>query len=113
MWANFAHLFSVSLVPFATAWIADSRLANAPVSLYAVIFVVTNASYLVLCWEAMDRPRVGDERMRRFMRMRSWITLGVFATGAVLAVFNALVGLALVVLCLVLYTRPGTSARRW
>ena len=35
VWSNFAHLFSVSLIPFTTEWIADSRLAAAPVALYA------------------------------------------------------------------------------
>jgi Endosomal/lysosomal potassium channel TMEM175 len=29
MWSNFAHLFSVSLIPFTTEWIAESRLAAA------------------------------------------------------------------------------------
>jgi uncharacterized membrane protein len=28
---NFAHLFMVSLVPFSTAWVADTRLAAVPV----------------------------------------------------------------------------------
>ena len=28
MWSNFAHLFSVSLIPFATEWIAESRLGS-------------------------------------------------------------------------------------
>ena len=32
VWSNFAHLFSVSLIPFTTEWIADSRLAAAPVA---------------------------------------------------------------------------------
>lgn len=111
MWANFAHLFSVSLVPFTTAWIADSHLAHAPVSLYAVIFAATNASYLVLCWEAMDRPQVGDAAMRKFMRMRSWITLGTFGAGAVIAMANAAVGMGLVVLCLIFYMQPKPRSR--
>ena len=29
VWSNFAHLFSVSLIPFTTEWIADGRLADA------------------------------------------------------------------------------------
>ncbi|WP_084216515.1 TMEM175 family protein [Pseudonocardia spinosispora] len=107
-WANFAHLFSVSLLPFTTSWVADSHLANAPVSLYAVVFAATNASYLVLCWEAMDRPQVGDEDMRRFMRLRSWTTLGVFLAGAAVAMASAVTGMALVVLCLFFYLRPGS-----
>jgi uncharacterized membrane protein len=50
VWSNFAHLFSVSLIPFTTEWIADSRLAAAPVALYAAVFVLVNATYVALCW---------------------------------------------------------------
>src|SRR6185295_8835477 len=31
MWINFLHLFLVSLLPFATAWVARTRLASSPV----------------------------------------------------------------------------------
>jgi uncharacterized membrane protein len=112
MWANFAHLFSVSLLPFTAAWIADSHLADAPVSLYAAIFATVNASYLALRWEAMDRPRVGGEQMRRFMRTRSWITLAIFTSAAVAGLFSAPAGLALVILCLILYVRSGVRGPR-
>src|SRR2546428_1254561 len=35
IWINFAHLFLVSLLPFATAWVARTQLASSPVVLYA------------------------------------------------------------------------------
>jgi uncharacterized membrane protein len=37
IWVNFAHLFMVSLVPFSTAWVADTRLAAVPVFVYAAV----------------------------------------------------------------------------
>jgi Endosomal/lysosomal potassium channel TMEM175 len=40
MWFNFAHLFSVSLLPLSTAWMATSRLAPQPVAFYAAVFVL-------------------------------------------------------------------------
>jgi uncharacterized membrane protein len=64
IWVNFAHLFSVSLIPFSTAWIAQTELAPIPVSLYAGIFVLVNATYLLLCMEAIDRPRPPDLTIR-------------------------------------------------
>jgi len=106
VWANFAHLFSVSLVPFATSWIADSRLGDAPVSLYAVIFAIANASYLILCWEVMDRPKIGDEDIRKFMRMRAWITLALFSAAAAVAVLSAVAGVVMILSCLILYVSP-------
>src|SRR4051794_36584888 len=37
VWSNFAQLFSVSLIPLPTEWIAESRLAAAPVAAYAAV----------------------------------------------------------------------------
>ena len=87
MWFNFAHLFSVSLIPFTTEWIADTRLAAAPVALYAAIFVLVNVTYLALCWEAVDRPAHEgvSQRMRRPLRMRSFVKIGVFGAAALIA----------------------------
>ncbi len=108
VWLNFAHLFSVSLIPFTTEWIASSRLAAAPVALYAAVFVLVNITYLALCWETVDRPAHEDvtQRMRRLLRMRSFITIGVFAAAAVVALWWPLVGMVLICLCLIGYLRP-------
>jgi TMEM175 potassium channel family protein len=108
VWFNFAHLFSVSLIPFTTEWIADSRLSPAPVALYAAVFVLVNITYLVLCWEAVDRPAHEDvsQRMRRLLRMRSFITVGVFAAAALVALRWPVVGMGLILLCLIGYLRP-------
>ncbi len=38
MWFNFAHLFSVSLLPLSTAWMAVSELAPQPVAFYAAVW---------------------------------------------------------------------------
>jgi uncharacterized membrane protein len=35
IWANFGHMFVVSLIPFLTAWMAGTRLAAVPVAMYA------------------------------------------------------------------------------
>lgn len=108
VWSNFAHLFSVSLIPITTEWIADSRLSAAPVTLYASVFVLVNVTYVALCFEVVDRPSHDDvtQRMRRLLRMRSFVTIGVFATAAVVALWWPVVGMALICLCLVGYLRP-------
>src|SRR6185369_1920160 len=64
VWSNFAHLFSVVLISFTTEWLAESRLAAAPVAMYAAVFVVVNVTYLALCWEAVDRPAHEDVTRR-------------------------------------------------
>jgi uncharacterized membrane protein len=109
IWANFAHLFSVSLLPFATAWIADTRLAaGVPVCAYALVFFLVNLTYIALCTELVDRPHATafPPRMRRRMRLRAMATLIAFAVAAIVALWQPPVGFGLACCCLVMYLRP-------
>src|SRR5205823_8457113 len=45
MWFNFAHLFSVSLLPLSTASMAVSRLSSQPVAFYAAVLHQAFAEY--------------------------------------------------------------------
>src|SRR5215831_14343731 len=45
IWINFVHLFMVSFLPFATAWLARTRLASSPVVFYAGLFVCVDIAY--------------------------------------------------------------------
>jgi uncharacterized membrane protein len=95
MWVNFAHLFSVSLLPLSTAWMAVSKLASVPVAFYAAIFFLVNATYVALCWE--------------LMRVRSIPTLCLFAVAALVALKYPLVGLGICCLCLIVYLKPDAA----
>jgi len=114
IWSNFAHLFSVSLIPFTTEWIADSRLAAAPVVLYALVFVLVNITYLALCTEVIDRPAHEDisHRLDRLFRMRSFITIGGFVAAAIIALSWPVLGMVLICLCLIVYLRPDVPTQK-
>lgn len=108
IWINFAHLFTVSLVPFATAWVAQTRLAAVPVALYASIFVTVNLAYRLFEREVFAQAdgRLICRRARRLARWRSAGTLPVFASAALAALWLPLLGFSLVCLALLLYLRP-------
>ncbi len=114
IWSNFAHLFSMSLIPFTTEWIADSRLSAAPVALYALVFVLVNITYLALCTEVVDRPAHDDvsHRLRRLLRMRSFITIGGFVAAAIAALRWSVLGMLLICLCLIVYLRPDIPTQK-
>jgi TMEM175 potassium channel family protein len=114
IWSNFAHLFSVSLIPFTTEWIADSRLAAAPVALYALVFVLVNITYLALCTEVVDRAAQEDisHRLQRLFRMRSFITIGGFVAAAIIALKWPVLGMVLICLCLIVYLRPDIPTQK-
>ena len=66
-----------------------------------------------LCWEAVDRPSHQDvsQQMRRLLRMRSFVTVGIFVAAAVLAVWWPVIAMALICLCLIGYLRPDIPNR--
>ena len=107
LWFNFAHLFSISLLPVSTAWMAVSRLSPLPVAFYAATFFVVNATYIALIWELVDSsPAAITSKVRTIMRARSLVTLCVFGAAAVIALRYPVAGLAMCVCCLLFYLRP-------
>src|ERR1700750_2758363 len=84
---NFAHLFSMSLLPLSTAWMAVSRLSPQPVAFYAAVFFLVNVTYVCLIWELVHRTSVEEmpARVRKTMRVRAIATLCLFAAAAVVA----------------------------
>jgi uncharacterized membrane protein len=108
LWFNFAHLFSVSLLPFSTAWMAVSELAPQPVAFYAAVFFLVNATYIALIWELIERDPAMDvpPKERRIMRFRSIATLCIFAAAAIVALKYPLVGLGMCCCCLIVYLKP-------
>jgi hypothetical protein len=105
---NFAHLYSVSLLPLSTAWMAESKLAPQPVAFYGAVFFLVNATYIFLIWDLLDHT--SDEnvppRERKIMRFRSLATLCCFGAAAVVALWYPLAALGICCGCLVVYLKP-------
>src|SRR6476619_4498384 len=80
IWINFVHLFTVSLLPFATAWIARTRLASSPVAFYAGLFVCIDIAYNIFEREVLTHadPAQVSDHTRRVARRRSLVVLASF-----------------------------------
>ena len=105
---NFGHLFMVSLLPFATAWIARTRLASVPVACYAGLFVCIDIAYNVFEREVLvraDATRV-SKRTRRMARWRSLVVLSMFAIAMLVAFVAPRLGFGLICGALILHLRP-------
>ena len=114
IWINFVHLFMVSLLPFATAWIAGTRLASSPVMFYAGLFVCIDIAYNV--FERQILARADDAqvspRMRRLARRRSLVVLASFMTAMLVAFVAPRVGFGLICGALILHLRPDVRDTR-
>src|SRR5438046_4511638 len=114
IWINFAHLFGVSLLPFATAWIARTRLASSPVVFYAGLFVCIDIAYNVFEREVLaraDATQVSD-RLRRVARRRSLVVLVSFAVAMLVAFVAPRLAFGLICAALMLHVRPDTFVCR-
>jgi uncharacterized membrane protein len=108
IWINFVHLFMVSLLPFATAWVARTRLASPAVALYAGLFVCIDIAYNVFEHEVLGRADATQvsAHMRDMARRRSLIVLAGFTIAVLVAFVAPRLGFGLICGALILHLRP-------
>ncbi|BBU32373.1 DUF1211 domain-containing membrane protein (plasmid) [Burkholderia sp. THE68] len=111
--ANFANLFAISFIPFTTAWLAESEMATFPLTLYALVFLLVQGTYMVLMWESYSHHRENraDVYPRRWQWFRAWIMLTVFFISALVVIMPPLFRLGLLASFLILYCRPDPFLR--
>ena len=111
IWINFAHLFLVSLLPFATAWIARTRLASSPVVGLRGAVRVHRHRLQRLRARGVDSCGIAQvsARTRRMARRRSLVVLASFATARLVALVAPRVAFGLICCALLLHLRPEAS----
>lgn len=114
IWINFVHLFMVSFLPFATAWIARTRLASSSVVFYAGLFVCIDVAYNFFERDVLahaDATQV-SARMRRIARRRSLIVLASFTAAMLVAFVAPRAGFGVICAALILHLRPDVAGPR-
>ena len=111
---NFVHLFMVSLLPFATAWIARTRLASSPVAFYAGLFVCIDIAYNFFDREVLVRADATQvsERTRPIARRRSLGVLASFTIAMLVAFVAPRLAFGLVCTALIFHLRPEARGSR-
>jgi uncharacterized membrane protein len=114
IWINFVHLFMVSFLPFATGWIARTRIGSAPMVFYAGLFVCIDIAYNVFEYKVLFDAEVkhASARMRHRARRRSLIVLAGFTIAMLVAIVAPRLGFGLICCALLLHLRPEPAASR-
>ena len=118
VWANNALLFSLSLIPFATAYVGATHLAPFPTMIYAALQFVCGLAF-TLTFATIVAQRRGDaqfEEAARARRRKNFVALGVYLMSIAVAAISPLSALALFVAVAVAYVVPGLFAEaslRW
>jgi uncharacterized membrane protein len=112
IWINFVHLFMVSLLPFATAWVARTRLASSAIVFYAGLFVCIDIAYNVFERNVLAQANVREvsAQMRHIARRRSLVVLATFAMAMLIAFIAPHLSFGLICVALILHLRPDVSS---
>jgi uncharacterized membrane protein len=113
IWANTALLFCLSLIPFATAYVAETRLAPFPAFAYGALQFACGGAY-VLTFEAIAWDRRGEPSFRAVVnarRMKSLVSMTIYLAATGLALISPLAALALFVVVAAMYVFPPLFAR--
>jgi uncharacterized membrane protein len=109
IWVNFVHLFMVSLLPFATAWVARSHLASSAVVFCAGLFVCIDIACNFLEKQVLAHADTSQvlPRVRRLSTRRSLVVLASFAAAMLIAMVAPRIGFGVICAALTLHLRPA------
>jgi uncharacterized membrane protein len=112
VWTNLLMLFFVSLIPFFTEWVADSRLAPFATAMYAADFLTVCGTFILFENSVAAQLDPSDRELaatRARANRRNWFALGLYALAIPAAFWEPAVSLGIILLNALLYIVPESS----
>jgi len=107
LWANVGLLFVASLIPFATAYVARTRLAPFPTAVYAGLQCACGIAFNVMFRTiALQRDDETFHRAARIRRRQNQIAVGIYAVSAIVALFRPTIAILLFAVVALAYVAP-------
>jgi uncharacterized membrane protein len=109
IWANNALLFCLSLIPFATAYVGETRLSPFATAIYAALQFACGLAFMLTYSTIVAQRRDDAEFMAaaRARRMQNRIAIAVYFASIVIAAVSPASALALFLAVAVAYVVPG------
>ncbi len=108
IWANLSLLFTVSLIPFFTAYMAEKKDSFAT-ALYSGVFLLVTVTFIVFEGVIARQPSLSDSPERG--RKRNWVALLAYIVAIPAAYIHPAAALVIIVGISALYFIPDTSKR--
>ncbi len=113
LWANLHLMFWLSLVPVATGWVGDSRLAPLPTAVYGAVLLLAGIAYLILQSAITARQGAGSKLAAAVGRdAKGKASLALYALGIALAFVRPWISGALYVLVALIWFVPDRRIER-
>lgn len=111
MWANFCFLFFVSLIPFFTAYMAESRMTSFVTAVYSSLFLLVTLAFMLLQRVILKQLPKNDNlaTMERGANKRNWVALVLYGLAIPAAYLHPAISLALIMGIAFLYFVPQAT----
>lgn len=108
LWANTNLLFWMSLMPFVTAWMGESRTAPWPTAAYAVVTTLCSASFYLLRASIARQHQGKDDftELNAQLIRKNLLALGIYAISIPAALVLPALSLGLCALPALMYFLP-------
>jgi TMEM175 potassium channel family protein len=107
LWANLHLLFWLSLAPFTTAWLGETRIASGPVAMYGLMLLMAGVAYFLLT-KALIAQHGRDSKIARLLGQdrKGKVSLFVYSAALLMAFFYPAISCAGYVLVLLMWLLP-------
>lgn len=113
LWSNVLLLFTLSLVPFATAWMGEHSFAATPVLIYNVVLLLPAMAYFVLVRALIavpaQPPALAEEVGRDF---KGKVSILIYLVALAVALFAPPIAIALDALVAAIWIVPDPRMER-
>ena len=113
MWANLNLLFWISLVPFATAWVARNSTSALPAATYGIILIISGLGFQLL-QKAIVADLGHDSAFARAIGSdwKGKLSLALYLLGVVAAFWQPFISFTLYALVILAWLVPDTRIER-
>jgi len=114
IWANAALLFALSLIPFATAYVAATRISPFPTAIYGALQLGCALSFSLI-GTTIEAERGDDPEFRREVvghRLLDRLSLSAYALATLIALISPAISIAIFVAIGAAYAVPGIFNER-
>jgi len=113
LWTNLNLLFWLSLMPFATEWMANNHFSTWPVALYGAILIMCALAYTLLAGILVSHCGKNSELAEAMGKdWKGKVSIVIYATAIALAFVNPLISCALYVVVACTWFIPDSRIER-
>jgi uncharacterized membrane protein len=114
IWANMGLLFTLSLIPFSTAWMGENHFDEVPVAAYCVNMVLCAIAYYILQLTIMAHHVHSTQLIEALKKQekKGMLSLAVYIAALVASFFNVNISELLIVAVAVMWIIPDKNIEK-